>query len=222
MFGPIIELKTDTHEIRLAPPTREQMAEFIQDGGMQTHTVTQYLGRYAAPVLEDEYKWFERTRTDKSNVAWSIFVRKGEEWVIIGNTSLENISFETMRMAISGCVIFRKDYWGQGIAKHIHRARTMFAFEQLNLHAVRSAVMSGNEASFKALQGVGYVQVSTERNNVFRNGQLLHKRNLEMINPKPEMWRTWWHGDHVPAAFVAARVKTREALEWAEKYVRLL
>jgi RimJ/RimL family protein N-acetyltransferase len=221
MFGPIMEFEVGELNIRLAPLSREVMPEFIANGGMQSHPVTQYLGRRFAPVLEDEFEYFDRMRKDETAVAWGIYVRVNDEWLLIGNTSLEDLHHvKGIHRGRSGIVIFRPEWWGKGIAKHAHRARTVYAFDHLNMNVVRSAVFNGNDGSLKALQQVGYVQVALERNEQFLNGEWVDKLDLEMVNPSKMGWLIWFHGRPVPTAFRRARPKTQAALEWAREHVR--
>jgi RimJ/RimL family protein N-acetyltransferase len=119
-------------------------------------------------------------------------------------------------------MIFRKEYWGKGIASSIHKARTWFAFQHLGLHRVKSAVIQGNVGSLKALSRSGYSLVYVERNEQFINGQLRHLDCLECLNPSESFWNQWWHGDRPPKRALEARKCTQEALVWAEENVELL
>ncbi len=222
MFGPIMHFTVGEHSIKMAPIKRDEMELFIADGGMQSHTVTRYLGMQIAPTIDDELEWFDRVRKDSTSRSWGIYVLQEDQWLLIGNTALHNMDGKTFPLAISGCQIFRPEFWGLGIVGCCHRARTMYAFDQLNLSTVRSSVMAGNDASLKALERVGYVRVGLERNQSFRDGRWLHKRNLEMVNPSKEAWCSWWHGEHIPNSFRSARTKTLQALEWAHQNVKLL
>lgn len=74
-FGPIMQLKVSELDVELAPLTRESMAAFVSRG-MQQGSITQYLQRTAAPLLEDEYEWFDRVRQQKDSLVWGIWVVK--------------------------------------------------------------------------------------------------------------------------------------------------
>jgi RimJ/RimL family protein N-acetyltransferase len=218
-FGPKMSLSVGELSIELAPLTKEVMGEFV--AGMGQHTVTKYLGLHFAPTLEDEFEWYDKTRTDNSKIVWGIWDVTGEERILIGNTALTSIEKKHIHQATSGSMIFRKEYWGKGIASHIHKARTWYAFEQLGLHRVRSAVIHGNAASLKALEKSGYNRVYVERNSQFVDGKLHHQDNLECLNPADSFWAAWWHGERPTAQAIAARSTTREALKWAKDNVNL-
>lgn len=220
-FGPIMQLKVGELDIRLAPIAREEVGAFVSPG-MQQASVTHYLSRQYAPVLEDEQDWFDKVRKANTQVVWGIWVKVGDEWKIIGSTSLFDIQRKHIHQAISGSLIFDKSYWGRGIASHIHKARTWYAFKHMGLHRITSAVLHGNPASSKALAKSGYAYVYTERNYKFSNGELRHEDCFECLNPKEDFWKQWWHGDRVPKKSLEARKISREAMEWAEKNVTLL
>ena len=227
-FGPIMRLKAGELTIELAPLTKEVMGEFINlqhGGGMQRLEVRRYTSSITAPVLEDEYDWFEKTRQSKDSIVWGIWVIEDDKRILIGNTSLFSFSeghAKLILQATSASMIFRKEYWGRGIASSIHKARTWFAFQHLGLHRVKSAVIQGNVGSLKALSRSGYSLVYVERNEQFVSGQLRHLDCLECLNPNEPFWGQWWHGDRPPRRAFEARRCTQVALAWAEENVELL
>ena len=231
-FGPImrftVEGKTGSLHVELAPLTRESMSEFVDiahGGGMQRHTVTRYLGRRNAPVLEDEYEWFDKTRADSTSLCWGIWVVEAGKRTLIGNSSLNGIGQQGhsgfIRQATSGSQIFRPEYWGNGIASAAHKARTWYAFRHMGLHRIMSSVIQGNDGSAKALGRSGYTYVYTERNEQFVDGRLLHLDCFECLNPDDLFWRQWWHGDRPSATTQRARQLVSDVLEWAEANVTL-
>jgi ribosomal-protein-alanine N-acetyltransferase len=220
-FGPIMHFEVGDLKIELAPIPKENVGKFIENGGMQTHTVTQFLGHRAAPVDADEVEWWEKVRTQKDSLTWGIWDITGER-KLIGSSALHGINGEHFRQATSGSMIFDTSYWRKGIAKSAHMARTWYGFTQLGLTRIKSAVIVGNIASQRALENSGYTRVYVERNEVFVNGKFHDMLCLECINPDPAFWKRWW-GDNRPAQTSrAARMRTREALAWANKHVTLL
>lgn len=230
-FGPIMRFAVGELQIELAPLTREAVGEYVSaehGGGMQQYTVSRYLSLSHAPVLEDEYEWFDHTRQDKTSLVWGIWVIEGKggerKRTLIGNSALTGIGTDSsplIRQATSGSMIFRPEYWGKGIASAAHKARTWYAFRHLGLHRLRSAVIQGNEGSRKALSRSGYTLVYVERNELFVDGQLRHKDCLECLNPSDSFWAQWWHGDRPTARAREARELTRQAMDWAEQNVEL-
>lgn len=220
-FGPIMQLQVGELSIELAPLTKESMVAFVSPG-MQQASITRYLARQYAPVLEDEYEWFDKVRASKNQVVWGIWIIEDGERKLIGNTALDDIKRGHIHQATSGSMILDKSYWGRGIASSIHKARTWYAFRHMGLHRIMSAVIQGNIGSRKALSRSGYELVYIERNEKFANGQLRHMDCLECLNPDEAFWTQWWHGDRPTKRLLAARKVTREAIDWAEKNVTLL
>lgn len=221
-LGPIMKLKTDAGlELELAPFSREEALKFVD--GFARHTVTQYLSHGVAQSKETEEEWYDKMVRDKESRVWGIWVIDGDKRTLIGSSALTHISTgKHIRQAVSGSMIFDTSYWGKGIASACHKARTLFAFSQLGLHRIKSAVLQSNIASRKALEKSGYTLVYTERNELFVNGKLVHEDCLECLNPNDWAWRLWWGEDRPTRKSLEARTRTVAALEWAEKNVELL
>lgn len=218
-FGSIMHFEVGELKIELAPIPKEDVGRFIEDGGLQTHTVTQYLHRFA-PVLEDEHEWYDRVRQQKDSVLWGIWdITDGRK--LIGSTSLHSIEGEHFRQATSGSLIFDPSYWGKGIARAAHKARTWYGFTQLGLTRIKSGVIVGNHASRRALQGCGYTKVYIERNEKFVNGEHRDMLCLECLNPDPRFWDRWWGKRRPTTSSLAARDRTVESLKWAKAHVTL-
>jgi RimJ/RimL family protein N-acetyltransferase len=219
-FGSIMRFKVGELSIELAPFPKESLADFVSPG-LQQEGVRKYLGRPSAPVLEDEFDWYEKVRLNKNSLVWGIWVIEGDARILIGNTSLNDIKTGHIQQATSGSMIFRKEYWGKGIASAAHKARTWYAFQHLGLHRIMSAVIQGNEASLKALMRSGYTKVYVERNEKFIDGQLRHLDCLECLNPNEPFWSQWWHGDQPSKESLVARDDTLKILSWAQQNVEL-
>lgn len=231
-FGPIMRFNVGELRIELAPLTKEVMTEFVSlqhGGGLQRRRVNRYLGMDAAPVAEDEQDWFEKIRAAKDILLWGIWLveeSNGEvRRTLIGNSSLGSIDDDGhskfIRQATSGSLIFRPEYWGRGIASAAHKARTWYAFTELGVHRIKSAVIQANEGSRKALERSGYNFVYTERNEMFAEGELRHMDCFECLNPLDLFWLQWWHGDRPTKTSYEARKKTVDALRWAQENVVL-
>ncbi len=220
-FGPIMQLKIGQLDIELAPIAREDLAAFVSPG-MQRASIHKYLARATAPTLEDEQQWYDKTRAATDSLVWGIWDVSGGQRVLIGNTALTDITREHTIQATSGSMIFRKEYWGRGIASAIHKARTWYAFQYTGLTRIKAAVQHGNIASLKALQKSGYALVYVERNTKFIDGQLRHQDNVECLNPSELAWQLWWGDDQATVEAEVARQRTLEAMAWAEENVTLL
>lgn len=220
-FGSIMRFAVGNLRIELSPIDKESIGQCIQPG-LQQLGVTQFMGHRLAPILEDEYEWLEKVRNDRTSIVWGIWVllEDGQK-LLIGNTALIRMQTDPFRVATSGSLIFRKEYWGKGIASAAHKARTWYAFHHLGMFCVYSQVMQGNGGSSTALSRSGYTYVSTQRNEAFVDGQMRHLDTFECINPNAPFWNQWWHGDTPTEAHKAARNTTRKALAWAVENVEL-
>lgn len=221
-FGSMMRLHTDAGlEIELAPYTREEVVGFAD--GLSRHSVTRYLSLRTAQTKELEEEWYDKMVHDNASRVWGIWVTEGGVRTLIGDSSLDALELDGhIRQATSGSVIFDHSYWGRGIASACHKARTLYAFEQLGLHRIKSAVLQPNAGSRKALERSGYTLVYTERNKAFVDGKLVHQDCLECLNPADWAWRQWWGSDHPPLRSREARKRTEEALDWARTHVTLL
>jgi RimJ/RimL family protein N-acetyltransferase len=222
-FGPIMRLKVGELQIELAPFAKEDMSAFISLG-INLHSVNRYLSYHSSHTLEDEQEWYEKIRTEKDSVRWGIWLIEKTGRALIGESSLAGIFVNDgkIEQATSGSLIFRKEYWGKGIASAAHKARTWYAFQHMGLHRIMSAVIQGNEGSLKALTRSGYELVYIERNTVFVDGKARHQHNLECLNPNEPFWSIWWNGDRPTKRSLEARRRTKDALAWAEANVELL
>ncbi|MCI9888765.1 GNAT family N-acetyltransferase [Micrococcales bacterium 31B] len=124
-----------------------------------------------------------------------------------------------MRTATTWAGIFDARVRGHGVATVCHRARTWYLFAVLGLDALRSGHHHLNVASGRALARVGYVATGLQRNDNLVHGRFAHEMLVECVNPADAPWARWWGSDPVPAEFVAARERTRAALDWAAAHV---
>lgn len=219
-FGSIMRLAVGELTIELAPLSREVMPEFIQPG-MQTATVTKYL-ETQAQVLENEYEWYEKVRTDATSRTWGIWIVRSDERELIGSSSLHNIKKDFFFEAGSGSLIFKPEYWGVGIASVTHQARTWYAFYVMGIDRIWSEVIQGNDASRRALEKSGYRVTHARRNDKFVEGRLRHVDQFECINPSALVWKRWWGDDKPGKSARDARQRALLAMEWASNNVTLL
>lgn len=226
MFGPLMRFNTKTGlVIEMGPLSREVMPEFVTGGGMQSELVSRHLGRQNAPVLEDEYEYFDKVRADKSCVSWGVYVIDGESRTLVGTTALHGLTdgmYDPYKSGSSGFMIFRPEFWGKGIAGACHRARTMYAFDSLGLVVIRSSVIRENIASQRAIESVGYYVNHFDRMEGLRGGEPRVSAKFHCVNPDNYVWKYWWRGEEIPEDARDARKRTRRALDWARKNVQYL
>lgn len=210
--------------VKLAPFSKDDAQQLITNGngGMQLHSVTRYMSSRRAFTAEDERDWYDRIAADSKKWHWGIWITEGDESKLIGGSTLFDLEEFPFRQATSGSAIIDKAYWGKGIMSANHKARTWYAFNQLGMVRVKSAVLLPNIGSRKALERSGYFHHSIERNVQFTDGAYLHQENLECLNPHERFWSLWWGDDKPSKEAILARKVTQEALEWADANVTLL
>ena len=219
-FGPIIKTETSTGlQIELAPFTREEAVRFAEP--FSHLSVTRFLSMTFSQTKETEEAWYDSIIADKNSLNWGIWAIEDKR-KLIGNFSLRDIDRTVLAQATNGIVIIDKAFWGKGVASAVHRASLLYAFRELGLVRVKSAVLEGNEASRVSMEKSGFITIYTERNTHFRDGKLRHQMNLECLNPDDWAWRLWWGDDRPTRKAVEARSRANDALKLAEKKVMFI
>ena len=221
MFGPIMRFRTRTElVVEMGPIARNDMPEFIKDGGLQSYEVLKFLGRRLAPVLDDEYHWYDSARTATDKIVWGYYLVEEDRRTLIGSTDLREIGKEFLPCytATGGVVIFRQDLWGKGIVSACHRALTMYAFDFLGLDAINAGVHVLNLASLNSVVNIGYVPMYVDRESGLHHGKVNQAWQLRQINPNGG----WWRNATPPTdEWIEAAKKTKAALAWARANVKL-
>lgn len=152
MFGEALQCGTvQGRRICLVPHEQEYLETYVQ--WFQDPLVTRYLTTQPM-TSEQEQEWFEKTRTNESDIVWAIAV----DGVHIGGTGLHRIDRRLMT-ATSGMVIGDRSLWGKGIGTLVGQTRNNYAFSQLGLLAIYTEICCANEGMLKVAQKkLGYRQ----------------------------------------------------------------
>jgi RimJ/RimL family protein N-acetyltransferase len=226
-FGHWMEVVDGDVRLRLGPVRREDAGRYVSAEagfGLQSYVVTRYLGLTFAPTPQGEEEWWDRAaKADDPNLHWGIYVPDGDDWALVGSTTL-HLRNDPSRRAESGFLLFDRSLWGRRIASVAHLGRTHVAFHELDLLAVTSNAAEANVGSVRALERVGYVRTGTRYSADFVDGRVVDGILFLLPNPNEEAWRYFWRrpDDEIPAAFHEARVRTRAALERAATAVTFL
>ena len=224
-FGHWMEVVEGDVRLRLGPIRREDARLFVaQEGslGLQSYEVGRYLHATSAPTPQDEEEWWDGAKNNAARLHWGLFVPDGEDWKLVGNTTLD--FHRQLRRAESGFLLFDRSKWRQRIASAAHLARTMYAFHELDLLAITSAADVPNVGSSRALTGVGYVQTGIRYCNLVVGGKPVDTMQYLLPNPAEEAWRYFWRrpDDEIPPEFHAGRTRAQAALARAATAVRFL
>lgn len=210
MYGMNMAVKHKGLTVKLRPVSKKDITELVKYfSSMKIHM---YTAGIFGQTLENETKWYEKNGDDKDSCVWGI--QPAHSKVLIGITALNGINGRDGDCT-SGIIIWRKDWWGKGIASAAHLGRTLFAADYLNRCLIRSSVRTMNPGSFKALQKVGYTVWGTEPRSCKRGGKWLDTYHLSWIHPEqlsvlypeglPEMYK-----DGVAKAAIALETARRE------------
>jgi ribosomal-protein-alanine N-acetyltransferase len=86
----------------------------------------------------------------------------------IGSCDLSEIDRHHGRAEIG--FLFDRSYWGNGYAREAMEAITAFAFEDLNLQRLWARFHTGNMASQRLLERLGFAREGTLRQHIIRDG----------------------------------------------------
>lgn len=225
-FGYWMEVTEGDVRLRLGPIRREDAHLFVAPEaslGLQSYEVGRYLGASTAPTPQDEEEWWDGAKNKAERLHWGIYVPDdGDGWKLVGNTTL---NFRRRgREAESGFLLFDRAHWRRRVASTAHLARTVYAFQELDLLAITSAADVPNVGSNRALTGVGYVQTGIRYGNNVVGGKPVDTIQYLLPNPGEEAWRYFWRrpDDQIPAEFHEGRTRAIAALARAADAVRFL
>lgn len=170
------------------------------------------LGIFGQP-LENELEWYDKNRQDPDSVTWAI-VPHGQD-TPIGVTGLHKINSRN-NSCTSGIIIWDSTWWGRGVATAAHLGRTLFAADYLNRWMIRSSAYSQNEASWRAMERVGYTVWGTEPVFEERAGKWLCLQHTIWLHPERV---AVLFPDGLPEKYAAGVERATIALETARKEV---
>ncbi len=148
-------------------------------GWVNDYEVTKYLVGLLFPVTEGDLEgYLSRFEDSKSNFAFAIIDKESD--VHIGNVTLNHINW-IHRTADTGIMIDDKSFWGNGYASEAWALVVDYAFNRLGLRKLTAGVVSGNRASLKALQNLGFVIEGEFKEEVFMMGELRDVYRLGLI-----------------------------------------
>ena len=131
--------------------------------------------------MAEEEIWFERMlKQSQLERPLCIEVKSGDEWQVIGNLSLMDIS-NTNRNAELGIVIGDKNYWSQGYGTEAIRILVNHAFKELNLHRVYLRVYATNPRGIRCYEKVGFRHEGTQREAIFKNGKYIDMHMMSVL-----------------------------------------
>ena len=133
--------------------------------------VTEGLTLFLPMSIEDEERWYQNTlNRDMQERPFSIEVRDGDGWRLIGNCSFFDIERE-VRCGEIGIMIGDKSMWNQGLGTEAMTLLLRIGFETLNLNRVFLRVYADNLRAIRSYEKAGFVLEGTLRQAVYKNGR---------------------------------------------------
>lgn len=130
--------------------------------------VTQFLLQ-SFPISEkQEEDWVNGVGKAGNEAVLGIVLK--EEQKLIGVIGLHHIN-QIHGNAVTGTMIGEKEFWGKGYGTEAKMLLLDFAFNRLNLHAVRSDIIAFNERSISYAKKCGYEFVGRLPEWICRNGK---------------------------------------------------
>jgi RimJ/RimL family protein N-acetyltransferase len=133
--------------------------------------VTEGLTLFLPMSIEDEERWYQNTLSrDTQERPFSIEVRTGDGWRLIGNCSFFDIERE-VRCGEIGIMIGDKSMWNQGLGTEAMTLLLRIGFETLNLNRIFLRVNSDNLRAIRSYEKAGFILEGTLRQAVYKKGR---------------------------------------------------
>ena len=167
-FGPPIQVQINEVTLTLRAPQRAEMAAFATL--FSSARVHQWTMGGVSMATEDEEEWYDRTRQAPPTeaIVWVIQPEGAEHPVGVTSLTWGRVAGHVWS---TGIIVADPAWWKKGVASAAHVARTWFAATQVHgLMVIQSEVRVPNEASWKALKRVGYLQTGRNLRDAYRDG----------------------------------------------------
>jgi len=157
-----------TH-VRLRALERDDVPTFVR--WFNDPEVRRHLAWFEPMSRAREERWFETEYlVAKDKFVFAIEARIDEAWLLVGNSSLEDISWKN-RSAGLGIVLGEKEHWGRGYGTEAVRVLLRFAFGELALNRVELTVLADNARAQRCYEKAGFRREGTRRAAIFRDGR---------------------------------------------------
>jgi RimJ/RimL family protein N-acetyltransferase len=121
--------------------------------------------------LETEEDWNAKARAEhEAGRTIRLAIRLKENDRLIGMLIFHRIDHLNQH-CVSGVLIGDKAMWGKGYAKKAYALALPYAFQELNMNAVRANILAHNTASQGLYRSLGFVHEGTQRAAMFKNGR---------------------------------------------------
>lgn len=157
--------------IRLRRPERSDIPVFTR--WMNDPDVRRGISVGLPLSVANEEQWFERMlQRQPEEQVYSIEIRDGDGWKIIGNCSFFDIDWRS-RSAEVGILIGEKQVWNQGYGTETMRLLLKIGFQNYNLHRIFLHVKETNLGAIRAYEKAGFQLEGRKRQADFQEGRYI-------------------------------------------------
>jgi len=193
MYGPKIQLKFSRRDpfgekkgeeisLELRPPKDEQLLAKLYTEWINDNRVRLYLST-PIPCTESYELGFVKDQCSKEGkTMWIIYC--GDQ--AIGNVGINGIDLVNKRAEL-GIMIGDKSFWGKGIASAVEATVLEYGFSNIvagGLNKISAGVLTGNIASQKALEKVGFAKCSLKKQEYWFQGKWFDLWEGEILQSK--------------------------------------
>ncbi len=133
--------------------------------------------------LETETEWNARARTEhEQGRTLRLGIRTIGEDRLVGVLLFTHVDHVNQN-ARTGIMIGDRALWGKGLAKQAYAIALPYAFNELNLHSLRSYVLSYNQASQGLYRSLGFVHEGTQRAAIYKGGRYVDLEMFSLLRP---------------------------------------
>jgi ribosomal-protein-alanine N-acetyltransferase len=164
------ELKTNRFRLRRFGADDQ---EYVFSGLSHPEVITYYGVRYH--TLEEtaaQMKYFEEVENKGSGFWWAIC--SPDNSIFYGAVGLYNITHEHRKGEVGYWLL--PSYWGKGIMNEVLQIVCNYGFRNENLHRIEALVETGNAASGKVLEKLGFILEGTMQDCELKNGRFISLR----------------------------------------------
>lgn len=155
--------------VRLRAAERGDLPKFHE--WINDPEVTRGLGIFLPMSMADEENWFEgMTKRDPNEKSLAIDVRKGKNWMLIGNCGIFGIDYVN-RLGELGILIGDKKFWNKGYGSEAMTLLLRHSFETLNMNRAYLRVYEDNVRAVRSYEKAGFVLEGRFREAVYKNGK---------------------------------------------------
>ena len=157
-----------TERLRLRAPALGDAAALLAVLG--DPAVTRYHNVPTLATLADARALLERLEqryAARETIRWAIELARSRE--MIGTVGLLRFDFEHRRAEVGYEIAQR--WWGRGLVPEAAGAVIRHGFTALGLHRIEAGVLSGNRASVRVLEKLGFLEEGTRRDYLYVKGR---------------------------------------------------